>query len=418
MTTISIDFNATNDAKIAVVGCGGAGGNALNTMIQENLQYVSFIAINTDSQALAQNRAPHKIQIGQKTRKGLGCGARPECGFISAEEDEEKIREALEGNDMVFITAGLGGGTGTGSAPVVARIAKEMEILTVAVVTKPFSFEGKKKLQIAEMWIEELKKYVDSLIIISNQKIVETAGNISFLEGFKRADSILMSAVAGIADAITEAGVVNIDFADVKTILANSGQALIGVGYGSGQTKVFDAVKQAIENPLIENLTITGAGSILVNFRISPTTTSGEVDEASSYITQNAHEDAEIIVGIVFDPDLGDDSKVTIVATGFDKTPKVSSVPKATKEEKKIEVPFRNENLFKTEMKTPTHFGDTLDIKNQRETPPPLNAEKKMVLNVDSENKMITIDRDNLDIPTWIRRKKNKVVQSKVDSGY
>lgn len=407
MATISLDFDVTNDAKIAVVGCGGAGGNALNTMIEEGLQFVNFIAINTDSQALSQNRSPMKIQIGQKTRKGLGCGARPECGYVSAEEDEERIREVLEGNDMVFITAGLGGGTGTGSAPVVARIAKEMEILTVGVVTKPFNFEGKMKTKLANHWIESLREYVDSLIVISNQKIIETAGNVSFLEGFKRADSVLMSAVSGIADAITETGMINIDFADVKTILQSSGQALIGVGYGSGENKVLEAVKQAIENPLIENLTIEGAGAILVNYRMGPDTTNLEIDEATNYITKNAHEDAVVVIGMVLDMELQSDAKVTIVATRFEDRIEQISLNEPIMEQHRPKQP--------TQKQTPPPL-ETAVIEPEIEIPvqEQIQQDRKAQLNVnlDHDTGIIGIDRENLDIPTWIRKKRNKITQN------
>lgn len=401
MPEISIDFNAKNDAKIAVIGCGGGGGNAINTMIDGGLQYVSFIAVNTDSQALTNNKASIKLQIGQKTRKGLGCGAQPQCGFSSAEEDEEKIRELIEGHDMVFIAAGLGGGTGTGSAPVVARIAKDMGILTVAVVTKPFLFEGQRKIKVANEWAEELRKYVDSLIVISNQKIVETAGNISFIEGFKKADSVLMSAVAGIANAITDAGMINIDFADIKTILAESGQALIGVGYGSGENKVMEAVKQAIENPLVENLTIQGAGAILVNFTIGPNTTTGEISEATNYITKNAQEEAQVIFGVVLDYDLNTDAKVTIVATKFNEL------------SEKIKVNLSND---KSTMKSTDNSHNEV----KKEQPPVLKPSLKVefhpetkTIDVSNENANSTAvfsrNDDNLDIPTWIRKKRNNI---------
>ncbi len=389
-----VEIMNVNDAKIVVVGCGGAGGNAIDTMIDEGLKYVDFVAINTDSQALAKNSAPIKLQIGEKLRKGLGCGAKPECGRMSAENDEDKIREILEGHDMAFITAGFGGGTGTGSAPVVARLAQEMGILTVGVVTKPFKYEGNRKLKIAELWIEDLKANVDSLIVISNQKLIETASDVSFFEAFKLADRVLMSSVAGIANSITESGFINIDFADVKTILESSGQALIGIGYGNGETKVIDAVKQAIENPLIEDLTIDGACGILANIKVGLDATQGEINEAMEYITRSCDPDATIVFGAVLDTELENGAQVTIVATQFNK----KNLNKVTEEEKDEEiVEIKDIEIEKVEpeiVKNNVFEGNSLSFKKEKDGYGVIEPERKK----------------NLDIPTWLhnrsRRKK------------
>ncbi len=410
------DLEVVNDAKIIVIGCGGAGGNAVNTMIAEDLKYVDFVAINTDSQALAKNNAAIRLQIGEKMRKGLGCGAKPECGKLSAENDEDKIREVLTGHDMAFVTAGFGGGTGTGSAPVVAKIAQEMGILTVAVVTKPFRYEGPRKLRIAELWIEELNKNVDSLIVISNQKLIETASDVSFFEAFKLADRVLMSSVAGIADSITESGFINIDFADVKTILEDSGQALIGVGYGSGETKVLDAVKQAIENPLIEDLTMDGAAGILVNFKIGLDTTQGEIDTAFNYITKSADPEAIIVFGAVLDPELENGAQVTIVATRF--TPQVEEIieieeievleVKPVVIEKKIVEVIKQEAVKQEEVIKPEEIVEEIneDHKVTKKIRPRPRVKKE-----EEGYGVVSPERKNdLDVPAWLykRRKKSK----------
>lgn len=333
-----LDLEPVNDAKILVIGCGGAGGNAVNTMIEsEEVEFVDFAVVNTDSQALSRNKASVRIQIGERTRRGLGCGAKPECGKSAAEDDEDKIKNVLEEHDMVFITAGFGGGTGTGSAAVVAKLARELGILTVAVVSKPFGFEGKKKMTMAELWLDDLKDNVDSLIVISNQKIVETSGNVSFLEAFKLADDVLKSSVMGISEAIMRDGLVNIDFADVKTTLFESGEALIGLGYGSGDNKVLDAVKAAINNPLVEGLSIEGAGAILINYTIGYDTTLDEVNAATYFVTEQTSADVNVIFGVILDSNLENGVQVTVVATKFDD---VTSEVEIIEESKELVIPM------------------------------------------------------------------------------
>jgi cell division protein FtsZ len=305
-------------ARIKVVGVGGGGGNALNTMIISGLTGVDFIAANTDSQALQHNRGTVKIQIGAQVTKGLGAGANPEVGRQAALEDREAIARALEGADMVFVTAGMGGGTGTGAAPVIADIARSMGALTVGVVTKPFVFEGKRRLKQAEGGIAELKNSVDTLITIPNQRLLAVADErTTLLETFKKADEVLLNAVRGISDLITIGGLINVDFADVRTIMTNMGVALMGTGAGSGEGRAMLAARQAVESPLLEDVAIDGATGILINITGSSNMTLYEINQACSLIQEASHEDANIIFGSVIDDAMGDMLKITVIATGF-----------------------------------------------------------------------------------------------------
>ncbi|MDQ3239653.1 MAG: cell division protein FtsZ [bacterium] len=306
-------------AKIKVVGLGGGGGNALTSMIQlQQIQGVDFVAVNTDSQALLKNPAENKIQIGNEVTRGLGAGANPEKGRQAAEESNDEIRKALSDSDMVFLTAGMGGGTGTGSIGVVAAIAKELGALTVAVVTKPFVFEGARRMSVAEEGIEELKGRVDALIIIPNQRILDVVGrDTSILDAFKVVDSVLGQGVQGISDLITMPGLINVDFADVRTIMTNAGSALMGIGQGKGENKAVAAAKAAIASPLLE-LSIEGAKGILFNIVGGPDMSMLEVDEAAKIISQTADQDANIIFGASIDESMMDHVKITVVATGFD----------------------------------------------------------------------------------------------------
>ena len=305
-------------AKIKVVGVGGGGGNALNTMILAGLTGVDFIAANTDCQALQHNRGTTKIQIGAQVTKGLGAGANPELGRQAALEDKEAIARALEGADMVFVTAGMGGGTGTGAAPVIADIARSMGALTVGVVTKPFVFEGKRRLKQAEAGISELKNAVDTLITIPNQRLLAVADErTTLLETFKKADEVLLNAVRGISDLITIGGLINVDFADVRTIMTNMGVALMGTGAGSGDGRALLAARQAVESPLLEDVAIDGATGILINITGGSNMTLYEVNQACSLIQEAAHEDANIIFGSVIDDSMGELLKITVIATGF-----------------------------------------------------------------------------------------------------
>ncbi len=306
-------------AKIKVIGVGGGGGNAINNMIASELMGVEFIAANTDSQALEMSRADLKVQLGRNLTKGLGAGAKPDVGREAAEESADEIRQVLEGSDMVFVTAGMGGGTGTGAAPVIAEISKELGALTVAVVTKPFGFEGKRRSTQADEGIERLKEVVDTIITIPNDRLRSLAQpNTPFLEMFRKADEVLYYAVRGISDLIVVQGYVNVDFADVRTVMAEMGMALMGTGMAAGERRALEAVQMAIANPLLEDVSISGARGILMNITASTASLSmDEVDQASTLIYEEAHEDANIIWGTVFDDSMGDEIRVTVIATGI-----------------------------------------------------------------------------------------------------
>jgi len=305
-------------AKIMVVGVGGGGSNAVNTMIDKHVHHVEFIVANTDAQALRTSKAPTKIQLGSQLTKGLGAGADPGVGRDSAVEDRERLLESLQGADMVFIAAGMGGGTGTGAAPVIADVAKELGALTVGVVTKPFTREGKRRKEQAEHGIRELKKHVDSLIVIPNDRLIGLAGkNTSILDAFKPSDDVLRQAVQGISDLITTTGMINVDFADVKSIMSVRGMAMMGIGIANGDNRAADAATAAISSPLLEDIDISGAKGVLVNICGSASMTMDEYEIVSRIIHEKVHEDANIIIGLLVDEELGDTLKVTAIATGF-----------------------------------------------------------------------------------------------------
>ncbi|MGD0632467.1 MAG: cell division protein FtsZ [Terracidiphilus sp.] len=304
-------------ARIKVIGVGGGGGNAVNRMIQARMEGVEFIAANTDVQALKLSQAPVKLQLGVRLTQGLGAGANPDVGRRAALEDSEKIIEALEGADMVFVTAGLGGGTGTGAAPVIASLASEMGILTVAVITRPFAFEGKRRLQQAERGMKELLESVDTMIVIPNEKLLVVAQDAGFFESFRIADDVLRQGVQGISDIITISGIINRDFADVKTTMAGMGHAVMGTAVRSGSHRAVEAAQAAMASPLLEAGAIDGARGILINITGSSSLKLSEVNEASSLIQSAAHEDANIIFGAVLDEQMGDEVKITVIATGF-----------------------------------------------------------------------------------------------------
>ncbi len=314
---LSLEDDDITAAKIKVIGVGGGGGNAVNRMIDAHLDGVDFIAANTDSQALKLSRAPLKIQLGGKLTGGRGAGSNPEVGQRAALEDTEKILEALEGADMVFVTAGLGGGTGTGAAPVIASLATEMGALTVAVVTKPFSFEGKRRLAQAEQGLRHLAEAVDTVITIPNDRLLLVAQNAPFMESFRIADDILRQAVQGISDIITIPGIINRDFADIRTIMQGMGYAIMGTAVASGPHRAVEAARAAISSPLLENTSIEGARGILINISGSSNLMLSEVNEASSVIQAAAHEDANIIFGASLNDSMEDQIKITVIATGF-----------------------------------------------------------------------------------------------------
>ncbi|MHC1696564.1 MAG: cell division protein FtsZ [Geobacteraceae bacterium] len=342
------DESIDQSAKIKVIGIGGGGGNAVNTMIDSELHGIDFIVANTDAQALRMSKAPVKIQLGGQLTKGLGAGADPHVGRDAAAENREQLAEVLKGADMIFIAAGLGGGTGTGAAPVIADVAKEIGALTVGVVTKPFTREGKLRLAKAENGVRELKKHVDSLVIIPNDRLLGLAGkSMSILDAFKPSDDVLRQAVQGISDLITTSGLINVDFADVKAIMSERGMAMMGIGLATGENRAVEAATKAISSPLLEDIDISGAKGVLVNITGSSSMTMDEFDAASKVIHEKVHEDANIIVGLVIDESLGEMVKITAIATGFgdrfdlekSKNELKSVTPPAASEEVNREIP-------------------------------------------------------------------------------
>ncbi len=353
MLEFDVDMNSV--AQIKVVGVGGAGNNAINRMISAGLKGVEFYAINTDKQALYMSLAPNKIQIGEKLTKGLGAGANPEIGKRAAEENYEEIKKMLDGADMVFVTAGMGGGTGTGAAPIVAQVAKELGILTVGVVTKPFGFEGKVRKMQAEKGLLELKEKVDTLVTIPNDRLLQIVDKkASIMDAFKIADDVLRQGVQGISDLIAVPGLVNLDFADVKTIMLNKGFAHMGIGSSSGETRGADAVKQAIQSPLLETC-IEGAKSVLLNITGGVNLGIFEVNEAADMVFQAADPDANIIFGAVIDETMQDEIRITVIATGFEENPGTKAF------ERKIEVTGLPEE--KREVQKSSNYGnEDIDI--------------------------------------------------------
>ena len=376
-----VESDPVNTAKIKVIGIGGGGGNAVNTMISYNLQGVEFIAANTDAQALKSSASPVKLQLGAAITKGLGAGSDPEVGKKAAQEATESLKEYLSGSDMVFITAGLGGGTGTGAAPVVSEISKELGILTVAIVTKPFLFEGKKRNTQAEEGIAELRQIVDTLIVIPNQRLLSLGGkNLSLLEAFKRADDILYHAVKGISDLIMVPGLINLDFADVKNIMSGMGMALMGTGIATGDNRAVEAAQKAISSPLLEDNTIQGAHGILLNITGSPDMTLYEINEASSLIQAEAHENANIIFGTVVDETMGDEIRITVIATGFEE---------ANKKKQSLTSVSRVGGFRRGDLSMPTYIRQDKSIES---------------VNVVKMGLVDDIDHMDLEIPTFLRR--------------
>jgi cell division protein FtsZ len=318
-------------AKIKVIGLGGGGSNAVNRMMAAKFTGVEFIVANTDLQALRSSPAPQKIQLGARLTAGLGAGSNPEVGRNAAQEDKDTIKSMLEGADMVFVTAGLGGGTGTGAAPVVAALAKDLGILTVAVVTKPFHFEGRRRQQQAETGMSELRAVVDTLITIPNQRLLAVVDRgTPLVEAFKVADTVLLQAVQGISDLILVPGLINLDFADVRTIMSGMGMALMGAGTGKGQNRALDAAQKAVASPLLDETSIEGARGILINFTGGPDMAIHEVEEAAKIVQEAAHEEANIIFGAVIDESLQDEVRITVIATGFSER-KLETSPSSTK---------------------------------------------------------------------------------------
>lgn len=315
-----LEETTAQNARMKVLGVGGGGGNAVNRMIHERLAGVEFISVNTDAQSLLQNNADVKVQIGKKLTRGLGAGARPEIGRQAIEENRDDVTRVLEGADLVFVTCGMGGGTGTGAAPVIAQLARDVGALTVGIVTRPFLFEGKKRMRQAEIGISEMRKHVDTMIVVPNERLLAVVGrNVPFQESLKKADEVLLHATQGISTLISVTGLVNVDFADVRTVMQNGGSALMGTGVGRGDDRALEAAQQAISSPLLDDLSIGGSTGVLVNITGGEDLTIGEVTQVSEIIHDAAGDDAEIIFGAVHDPAMAGEVRVTVIATGFDR---------------------------------------------------------------------------------------------------
>ncbi|AGB79683.1 MULTISPECIES: cell division protein FtsZ [Pseudocitrobacter] len=373
----------TNDAVIKVIGVGGGGGNAVEHMVRERIEGVEFFAVNTDAQALRKTAVGQTIQIGSGITKGLGAGANPEVGRNAADEDREALRAALDGADMVFIAAGMGGGTGTGAAPVVAEVAKDLGILTVAVVTKPFNFEGKKRMAFAEQGITELSKHVDSLITIPNDKLLKVLGRgISLLDAFGAANDVLKGAVQGIAELITRPGLMNVDFADVRTVMSEMGYAMMGSGLASGEDRAEEAAEMAISSPLLEDIDLSGARGVLVNITAGFDLRLDEFETVGNTIRAFASDNATVVIGTSLDPDMNDELRVTVVATGIgmDKRPEITLVT--------------NKQTQQPVMDRYQQHGMT-----------PLTQEQKPAAKVVNDNTpQTTKEPDYLDIPAFLRK--------------
>jgi cell division protein FtsZ len=387
--------DSEQQAIIKVIGVGGAGGNAVNNMIDSNLQGVTFIVANTDLQALSSSKAQIKLQLGEELTKGLGAGANSQVGRDAAVENTEAIRNALAGSNMVFITAGFGGGTGTGAAPVIADICKEMDILTVAVVTKPFSFEGKKRSRCADEGIESLRQVADTVITIPNDRLRGLASkNAKLIDMFKKADEILLNSVKGITDLIFMPGYVNLDFADVRNTMSKSGMALMGIGIASGENRAIEAAERAIQHPLLEDMSISGAKGVLMNITSTREITLDEMTEASDRIHKEVGDDAEIIWGQIFDDNLGDEMRVTVIATGIG-----SSAEMIPGRRKLTALRGRIRDLTPSDMENVIDYEEPAFIRKQ------VKVDDASVPDVDCGFKLNAQDEYDLDVPTFLRRK-------------
>lgn len=379
----------TDEAVIKVIGVGGGGGNAVEHMVKHNIEGVEFVATNTDAQALRKSSAGTTIQLGRDVTKGLGAGANPEIGRLAAEEDRENIRNALKGCDMIFIAAGMGGGTGTGAAPVVAEIAKEEGILTVAVVTKPFPFEGKKRMTYAEQGIEELAKHVDSLITIPNEKLLKVLGRgTTLLDAFAAANNVLLGAVQGIAELITRPGLINVDFADVKTVMSEMGNAMMGTGVASGEDRAEEAAEAAVASPLLEDIDLAGARGVLVNITAGMDMSIEEFETVGNHVKAYASDNATVVVGAVIDPEMSGELRVTVVATGIgsEKKADIQLVTKPAPRPETVVTPEVRTEPQGEELVQPMASGNVVSVAQTVVTPAPRN------------------ETDYLDIPAFLRK--------------
>lgn len=406
----SIDNNINEGAVIKVIGVGGGGGNAINRMIEENVKGVEFIAANTDVQALKNSKAETVIQLGPKYTRGLGAGSQPEVGAKAAEESEEAIRESLEGADMIFITAGMGGGTGTGAAPIVAKIAKDLGALTVGVVTRPFTFEGPKRGRFAAEGIAKLKENVDTLLIISNNRLLEVVDKKTpMLEAFREADNVLRQGVQGISDLITAPGYVNLDFADVKTVMENQGTALMGIGVASGEERVIEATKKAISSPLLET-SIDGAEQVLLNITGGLDMTLFEAQDASDIVANAATGDVNIILGTSINEELGDEIRVTVIATGIDPTNKEPKGRRQSQIHSIPQKPVLDMDQAKPQSDEDNAFGDW-DIRKdqpvrQKIDDAQFDTIEKKDFETFNRDEVKSNDDDELSTPPFFRRKR------------
>ncbi|HIC63083.1 MAG TPA: cell division protein FtsZ [Gemmatimonadetes bacterium] len=400
MMIFEFEETPLQNAKMKVVGIGGAGGNAVNRMIDEELEGVEFISINTDSQALKSSRAQVTLQVGKKLTRGLGAGARPEVGRQALAESEEDVRRALEGADLVFVTAGMGGGTGTGAAPMVAEIARDMGALTIGIITRPFSFEGKKRERQADQGLTELRRCVDTMIVVPNDRLLAVVPKgTSFRDALKKADEILLHATQGISDLISVTGEINVDFADVRTVMASRGSALMGSGFGEGENRAQEAAQEAISSPLLDEVSIAGARGVLINITGGMDLAIDEVTEISSIIQEGAGDEAEIIFGAVHDPDLEGKIRVTVIATGFD----------SAKNEKVISSDFQNSKPRSNTIPNPEPMLPDLQIQIEEEDEALVGVavasdEEVLPLNRFPERVVSSNQLLELDIPTFIRR--------------
>ncbi len=387
------------NARMKVVGVGGGGGNAVNRMIDEHLESVEFISINTDSQALLASKSDVKIQIGKKLTRGLGAGARPEIGRQAIEENREEVGRALAGADLVFVTCGMGGGTGTGAAPVIAELGKEAGALTVAIVTKPFLFEGRKRMRQAEQGIVELRQHVDTMIVVPNERLLAVVGKgIPFQDALKKADEVLLHATQGISTLISRTGLVNVDFADVRTVMQNGGSALMGTGIGRGENRAMEAAQQAISSPLLDNISVGGSTGVLLNITGGTDLTLGEVTQISEIVHDAVGDDAEIIFGAVNEPAMQGEIRVTVIATGFDRqidvglvgnSARVSSQPAAAVTRNVIPITQRNPGRAATPPRPIVPLADGAPRRVIPPSPPIQRPEPELT---------------DMDIPTFIRR--------------
>ncbi|PAP75496.1 cell division protein FtsZ [Rubrivirga marina] len=418
-TRFAFDDDAQDTALIRVVGVGGGGGNAVNNMLAKGIHGVEFVAINTDAQALQANQAPSKIQVGRELTKGLGAGARPTVGASAAQESQREIEAALDGADMVFVAAGMGGGTGTGAAPVVAALAKKMGILTVAVVTKPFNAEGRKRGKMAEQGIEQLREVVDTLIIIPNERLLDVADdNTTVVEAFEMADDVLYNATRGISELITVHGLINLDFADVRTTMLDGGTALMSSAIASGERRAERAAKEAISSPLLDGISIAGARNVLVNITAGVDLGIREATMATSVIQTEAGEEAEVIFGTVIDETLGDSLRVTVIATGFDQTGRQDEAEAPAQRPRVVlgsnggAPPYKGEDNLKTldvpayERRAPLH---PERVREDEEVADREKAEGRRPSNVRplpnaTPPRRERINKDDTDVPAFLRR--------------